>query len=66
MQPVSLRTARLVLDQPTPDDVDAIALAGQDPLIERRMTGAELMGVIGSRRDRTSLGSPHRTAGTAS
>lgn len=38
MKPVTLSTARLVLDQPTLDDVDAIASYCSDPLFEKYMT----------------------------
>ncbi|MFD1715520.1 GNAT family N-acetyltransferase [Amnibacterium flavum] len=38
MQPVVLRTERLVLDQPTDADIDAIAEYCDDPLFERFMT----------------------------
>lgn len=38
MEPVTLRTARLVLSPPTEDDVDAIFDACQDPLIQRYTT----------------------------
>lgn len=38
MQPFSLRTARLSLDQPTPGDVDDIARYCSDPVFERFMT----------------------------
>ena len=38
MMPVTLRTERLVLDQPTPDDIDLIAQYCSDPVFERLMT----------------------------
>jgi RimJ/RimL family protein N-acetyltransferase len=38
MEPVSLRSARLVLSAPTLDDVDAIVRYCQDPLFERYLT----------------------------
>jgi RimJ/RimL family protein N-acetyltransferase len=38
MKPVTLHTARLVLDQPTVDDVDDIARYCQDPLFEKVLT----------------------------
>ncbi len=38
MEPVSLRTARLLLSAPTLDDVDAIVRYCQDPLFERYLT----------------------------
>ncbi len=38
MRPVTLRSARLVLDQPRPDDVDEIARLCQDPEFERYLT----------------------------
>jgi RimJ/RimL family protein N-acetyltransferase len=37
MKPVALRTARLVLDQPTLDDVDLVTEYCQDPIFERFM-----------------------------
>jgi RimJ/RimL family protein N-acetyltransferase len=37
MKPVTLRTERLVLDQPTPADIDLVAEYCQDPLFERYM-----------------------------
>ncbi|HEY1529685.1 MAG TPA: GNAT family N-acetyltransferase [Galbitalea sp.] len=37
MKPVELRTARLVLDQPTMDDVDLVTGYCQDPLFEKYM-----------------------------
>lgn len=38
MEPLVLRTARLVLDQPTPADIDEIATYCADPVFERFMT----------------------------
>lgn len=38
MEPVILRTSRLVLDQPTADDIDDIATYCADPVFERFMT----------------------------
>jgi RimJ/RimL family protein N-acetyltransferase len=38
MKPVTLSSARLVLDQPTLDDVDLIATYCSDPLFEKYMT----------------------------
>lgn len=38
MEPVSLRTARLVLDQPTSADIDLVMTYCQDPVFERFMT----------------------------
>ena len=38
MQPLTLRTDRLVLDQPRDGDVDAITEYCQDPLFERYLT----------------------------
>ncbi|UOE44441.1 GNAT family N-acetyltransferase [Agromyces larvae] len=62
MPPVSLRTARLVLDRPSPDDVDVITLAGQDPPFERYPTIP-----WPNARDHAGLGSwaaaPHRGQG---
>ena len=38
MEPVELRTARLVLNQPVESDIDAITSYCQDPLFERYLT----------------------------
>lgn len=38
MKPATLTTTRLVLDQPTPDDVDPIVEYCRDPIFERYLT----------------------------
>ena len=38
MRPFTLRTDRLVLDQPTPDDVDPVTEYCQDPIFEKFMS----------------------------
>jgi hypothetical protein len=69
VKPVSLRTARLVLDQPTTHDVGLTTGYCQDPLFEKytiRHEG-EFLGVIGYRPITHDigfwLGGPHRGFG---